>query len=80
MFQTLNSDHECLIFLDTFRNVLELSYIKSVLERFRLSVFFPSVSSDEETGAKRGSVTLSSHPAVIEILRIIPQLREYPKT
>ena len=60
-------------------NSLELSYLMSVLERFQLSVFFPSVSSDEENGEKRGSVTLANHPAVKDILLSIPELREYPK-
>lgn len=40
------------------QKTLNLSYIDSVVSKNRIAVFFPAVSSAEETGGKRGSVIL----------------------
>lgn len=56
---------------------LDLSYIGSLVQGFDLSVFFPSASSSDETGAKRGSVTLVAHSSLKEALRAMPEVREF---
>lgn len=59
-------------------SALTLGYIKPAQLKFGLRSFFPSLSSDKETGARRGSVTLAADPVLVEILRKMPELREYP--
>lgn len=38
--------------------VIDLDYLKDVIERHRLAAFVPSSRSDEETGARRGAAVL----------------------
>jgi hypothetical protein len=57
---------------------LEIDYISLVADRFDLSAFFPSTSSSEETGARRGSVTIVASSELKEVLRNVSELREYP--
>jgi hypothetical protein len=55
---------------------LTLGYIqKSNLPE--LSCFYPTTRSDEETGAKRGWIVLTSNAGMADQLRIISLLREY---
>lgn len=42
-------------------NVLNAKYISKIVEKYKLKTYFPSVSSDKETGAKRGCVVLSKN-------------------
>jgi hypothetical protein len=55
---------------------LNVPYIKPAVEEFRLYTFFPSLSSRDETGKKRGSITLAADPVLIETLRSMPEIRE----
>jgi hypothetical protein len=57
--------------------VLNLDYIKPFVQRFGLRMFFPSLSSRKETGAKRGSVTLASEANLVKTLRMMPEVREW---
>lgn len=41
-------------------NILEIEYLKDILEKYNISVYFPSLHSSEETGAKRGCVVLTN--------------------
>jgi hypothetical protein len=56
-------------------NKLNLDYLMPVIEAASLSVFFPASSSEEETGAKRGSVVLgaSQRAASLQSIRSIRQ-------
>jgi hypothetical protein len=58
---------------------LTLDYIRPVVERFDLSVFFPAVPSEEETGVRRGSVLLADDPATVAVLGDMDGLRRYQR-
>ncbi|MCP5424693.1 MAG: hypothetical protein H6970_06445 [Gammaproteobacteria bacterium] len=57
---------------------LTLEYISEIVKTYQISVFYPAASSEEETGARRGSVLLANDPALISELRAIDLLRAYP--
>ncbi len=46
---------------------IDLAYIDPVVSAFRLSIFFPSVNSSEETGSKRGSCVLCEEKTGSEV-------------
>jgi len=56
---------------------LTLAYVRNS-ELPKLSCFYPTTRSKEETGAKRGWVVLTANPGMAEQLRTISLLREYP--
>jgi len=56
---------------------LNLSYIDSIVTAHKLAVFFPSVNSSAETGAKRGSVVLCREISSAKINAIITTLVRY---
>jgi hypothetical protein len=58
-------------------SALVLDYIAPVRKRFGISVFYPSLLSAQETGLKRGSVTLAADSGLIRQLRNISEVREY---
>lgn len=57
-------------------NVLNLDYLCDVITRFDLSVFFPVCRSEQETGAKRGSVVLA-RGFIADSLTELVTLREF---
>jgi hypothetical protein len=57
---------------------LDSDYIRPAVTRFGLRTFFPSLESKDETGYKRGSVTLTADPGLVEALRAMPEVRESP--
>lgn len=58
-------------------SALTMDYIDTACKKFGLYAFLPSVSSTQETGAKRGSVTLVSDTNLREILVKMSEVREY---
>jgi hypothetical protein len=58
------------------RKILNLDYLRDVITRFDLSVFFPVCRSEHETGAKRGSVVLA-RGFMAESLTKLVTLREF---
>lgn len=56
---------------------LNTDYIRSTVAKFGLYAFFPAVPSAEETGRKRGSITLVADFGLAQMLRGMPDLREY---
>ncbi len=71
-FQVPNSDYG----FDTYGQdkTINLTYIEPVVTAHKLSVFFPAVSSSEETGAKRGCVVLCQEKSGKEIDKKIKTL------
>ena len=57
--------------------VLTYEYLTPAIQTFGLRTFFPSATSDVETGHKRGCVTLAADADLIGTLRTIPQVREW---
>ena len=58
---------------------LTLDYLKDH-EQHNYKAFFPDVSSEHETGARRGMVVLSNSPQLIANLQTMQTLREYQHT
>lgn len=58
-------------------SALTIDYVEPARKRFGLYPFFPSVSSVEETGTKRGSITLVADPNLRKMLNDMNQIREY---
>lgn len=58
-------------------SALTMDYIAPARKRFGLSAFFPSLSSAEETGAKRGSITLAADSELKKMLRDMTDIREF---
>jgi len=58
---------------------LDLDYIGPVTSRHNVHIFFPSAKSEQETGAKRGSVVIARGDGILEKLRRNNQLSEYLK-
>jgi hypothetical protein len=58
-------------------NALTLEIIRD-LNRDQISVFFPSLPSEQETGAKRGCVVLASSVEAAETLHRVAALRHFP--
>jgi hypothetical protein len=56
---------------------LTTDYLEALRVRFGLALFFPSLSADDETGAKRGCVVIASDPDLVACLRQLPILREW---
>lgn len=57
--------------------VLNLDYIEPVMSTYAVQAFFPSVTSTEETGAKRGSVVLCQEPLGVELDKKVKKLIRY---
>lgn len=55
---------------------LKLDYIASSVRQFGLHCFVPSLSSQQETGGRRGCVVLAQSPALIAALRRCTSMRE----
>ena len=55
---------------------LDLAYLQSV-GLPPLSIFFPSTSSEQEGGARRGCVVVTADPALAGVLETIPLLRRW---
>lgn len=60
------------------RKTLNYSYIKRFVERRSLAVFFPTIPSVEESGAKRGYVFLARGTDNVRILSSCEMLGRYP--
>ena len=56
-------------------NVLNLGLLNSIRNKLGIVAFFPSQSSDYETGARRGCVVLATDPDLVEILRKVKTLK-----
>ena len=56
---------------------LTCDYLRLAIRRFGLRTFFPSVTSDSETGFKRGCVVLAADADLIAALRTMPEVREW---
>lgn len=54
---------------------LTADYIAPAVARFDLAVFYPAVGSQQETGARRGSVVLARDSDVVSRLARLPSLR-----
>ena len=54
---------------------LELSTLRTVIDRYRLRSFFPSLPSAQETGGRRGSVVLCPSGPTAARLEALPSLR-----
>jgi hypothetical protein len=54
---------------------LSLEYIRPVNRKF--SIFFPSTTSHEETGRRRGSVVLTIDEEISQMLDRLPELRRW---
>jgi hypothetical protein len=54
---------------------LTLDHTKPASEMFGLDLFFPSVPSHAETGARRGCVVMARRVSEASILKSIPGLR-----
>lgn len=57
--------------------ILNLEYIQDLLEKFQITPFFPSESSDKETGSKRGCVVLAPKGKMTEDLVKIMSLKQF---
>jgi len=55
---------------------LTLDYLK-VHDSHNYKIFFPALSSTQETGAKRGMVVLSNSPELIQQIKSLETLRQY---
>ncbi len=55
---------------------LTLDYLKAH-QQYNYKVFFPSMSSQQETGMKRGLAVLSATPELVSNLKTMKTLREY---
>jgi hypothetical protein len=58
---------------------LSLSLIAVSLAHHHVRKWFPSLASEDETGAQRGVVVLAKDPSRCAILGAVATLREYPK-
>jgi len=58
-------------------SALTYDYIGPVQKQFGLFTFFPSLSSAEETGTKRGSITIVADSSLRRMLREMTEIREY---
>lgn len=56
-------------------NTLHMAYFEPV-SNLRMKAFFPTLPSEDETGAKRGCVVLANDPEIVETLRSLDVLRE----
>ena len=56
--------------------VLNLDYLRDVISKFDISVFFPICRSEQETGAKRGCVVLA-RGLMADALTKLVTLREF---
>lgn len=55
---------------------LTLATVTPIVQRFDLTVFFPSLRADEESGKRRGAVVLAGSPRSVALLRGLRSLRE----
>lgn len=64
---------------DEYRNgkALTIELLRPVLAQHNLSVWFPLVSSREETGGQRGCVVLAPRGSLSETMSQIASLREW---
>ena len=58
-------------------NALVLDYIAPFRKEFGLSLFYPSLPAGQETGQKRGCITLVSGARLAQLLRNMSEIREY---
>jgi hypothetical protein len=58
-------------------NCLTLDYLKELIEKHQLAVFFPSAASGDETGHKRGCVILADKGPAADRLTAVESLRQY---
>lgn len=56
---------------------LNVDYIADVVERHDLQMYFPSLESEAETGARRGSVILVRSPKAVDLLNQAVSLRRF---
>ena len=57
---------------------LELSTLRTVIDRYGLRAYFPSLPSSEESGGRRGSVVLCPPGAVAARIDPLPSLKAHP--
>lgn len=85
-----SSTSSCVVMIDDFEvlddagylyddygvgGALDVNYIRDVVDKWKLTGFYPSVSSMAESGAKRGSIVLANEPAVVRQLHSLDSLR-----
>jgi len=73
-FQVPGTDY----FFDNYGEgrILNLDYLKPLISKFSLSVFFPKADAAEETGSKRGSVVLCKKKEFVDKIEKINSLRK----
>lgn len=54
---------------------LSIDYLQAVAGGVAMMIFFPAVSSGEETGARRGCCLITSNPELGERFKRLPELR-----
>lgn len=59
--------------------ILNLRYVAKIVEKHQLKIYFPSASSDKETGAKKGCVVLAKDGFHVEKLGKLSHLKCYEK-